>query len=102
MLSVMLFGLKNGGTIYQRLVNTMFMNQIGRNLEIYVDDMLVKILRADLHFRDLKETFNTLKKYNMRLNPVKCAFGISAEKFLGFMVSQRGIEVNLEKVEAIM
>lgn len=80
----------------------MFKNQIGRNMEVYVNDMLVKSLRIGLHFRDLEETFNTLRKYKMRLNPVKCTFGVSGEKFLGFMVSQRGIESNPKKGEAIM
>lgn len=65
----------------------MFKNQIRRNMEVYVNNMLVKILKADHHFRDLKETFNTLRRYKMRLNPTKCAFSVSAEKFLGFMVS---------------
>lgn len=55
-------------------------------MEVYVNDMLVKSLRADLQFKDLEETFNTLRKYKMRLNLVKCAFGVSAGKFLGFMV----------------
>ena len=69
---------------------------------MYVDDMLVKSLRENDHLNDLKETFNTLRSYNMKLNPNKCAFGVTAGKFLGFMVSQRGIEVNLEKIWAIM
>ena len=64
--------------------------------------MLVKSLCEEDHLDDLRETFNTLRSYNMKLNPNKCAFGVTAGKFLGFMVSQRGIEVNLEKVRAIM
>ena len=64
--------------------------------------MLVKSLRENDHLDDLQETFNTLWSYNMKLNPSKCVFGVTAEKFLGFMVSQRGIEVNSEKVPAIM
>lgn len=96
------FGLKNVGATYQRLVNTIFKNQIGRNMEVYVDDMLVKSLKTDLHFRDLEETFNTLRKFKMRLNLTKCAFGVSIGNFLAFMVSQRGIEANPEKVEAIL
>ena len=71
-------------------------------MEVYVDDMLVKIKRAELYLDDLRETFNTLRKYQMRLNPTKCMFGISFGKFLGFMVSQWGIEANLEKVKAIL
>ena len=88
--------------MYQRLVNQMFEKQIGRNVEVYVDDMLVKSKEEDNHLDDLKETFNTLKQYNMKLNPSKCAFRVSSGKFLEFMVSQRGIEANLEKVRAIL
>ena len=99
---VMSFGLKNVGATYQRLMNKMFAHQIGRNVQVYVDDMLVKSLCEEDHLDDLRETFNTLRSYNMKLNPNKCAFGVTAGKFLGFMVSQRGIEVNLEKVRAIM
>ena len=95
------FGLKNAGATYQRLVNKMFNQQIGRNMKVYVDDMLVKSKKELTHLDDLKETFATLKKYQMKLNPGKCVFGVASGKFLGFMVSQRGIEVNPEKVRAI-
>ena len=64
--------------------------------------MLVKSRREDVHLNDLKKTFDTLRSYNMKLNPSKCAFGMTAGKFVGFMVSQRGIEVNLDKIRAIM
>ena len=83
-------------------MNKMFAHQIGRNVQVYVDDMLVKSLHENNHLDDLQETFNTLRSYSMKLNPSKCVFGVTAEKFLGFMVSQRGIEVNPEKVRAIM
>ena len=96
------FGLKNAGATYQRLMNRMFAPQIGRNVQIYVDDMLVKSQREGDHLEDLRETFDTLCSYNMKLNPGKCAFGVMAEKFLGFMVSQRGIEANPDKIQAIM
>ena len=76
----------------------MFANQIGRNVPIYVDDMLVKSRREDDHLKDLKETFNTLCSYNMKLNPSKCAFGMMAGKFLGFMMSRRGIEAKPDKL----
>ena len=99
---VMPFGLKNAGATYQRLMNKMFAHQIGRNVQVYVDDMLVKSLHEEDHLDDLRETFNTLRLYNMKLNPNKCAFGVTAGKFLGFMVSQRGIEVNSEKIWAIV
>ena len=99
---VMPFGLKNAGATYQRLVNHMFHPQIGRNVEVYVDDMLVKSQDEGKHLDDLQETFDTLRQYNMRLNPSKCAFGVSSGKFLGFMVSHRGIEANPDKIQAIL
>ena len=64
--------------------------------------MLVKSLDEGKHLDDLQETFNTLKRYNMKINPSKCAFGVALGKFLGFMVSQRGIEANPEKIKAIL
>ena len=81
------FGLKNTGATYQRLVNKMFSEQIGRNMEVYVDDMLVKSKEELTHLDDLKETFATLRQYQMKLNPSKCAFGVALGNFLGFMVS---------------
>ena len=92
---VMPFGLKNAGATNQRLMNKMFTHQIRRNVQVYVNDMLVKSLRENDHLNDLRETFNTLRLCNMKLNPNKCVFGVTIGKFLGFMVSQRGIEVNL-------
>nr|XP_023899793.1 uncharacterized protein LOC112011661 [Quercus suber] len=80
----------------------MFRPQIGRNVEVYVDDMLVKSLDEGSHLDDLQETFETLRRYKMKLNPNKCAFGVSSGKFLGFMVSERGIEANLDKIQAIL
>ncbi|XP_059461825.1 uncharacterized protein LOC132190804 [Corylus avellana] len=99
---VMPFGLKNARATYQRLVNKMFQDQIGRSMEVYVDDMLVKSVLPQDHVLDLQETFTTLKKYGMKLNPSKCAFGVSSEKFLGYMVSSRGIEANPEKIQAVL
>jgi ribonuclease HI len=99
---VMPFGLKNAGATYQRLMNKMFHHQIGRNVEVYVDDMLVKTKDEENHLEDLKETFETLRQYRMKLNPSKCVFGVSSGKFLGFMVSQRGIEANPEKIKAVL
>ncbi|XP_064955645.1 uncharacterized protein LOC103986523 [Musa acuminata AAA Group] len=82
---VMPFGLKNAGATYQRTVNKMFAPQIGRNMEIYVDDMIVKSRKARTHLADLAETFATLRKFSMRLNPTKCAFGVTSGKFLWFI-----------------
>jgi len=99
---MMPFGLKNARATYQRLVNRMFSNQIVRNVEVYVDDMLVKSRKAISHLSDLEETFDTLRRYRMKLNPAKCAFGISSGKFMGFMVSSRGIEANPKKIRAVL
>ncbi|CAA0814772.1 Unknown protein, partial [Striga hermonthica] len=96
------FGLKNAGATYQRLVDKMFKGQIGRNMEVYVDDMLVKSKNADDHVMDLRETLNTLRLYGMKLNPTKCKFGMRSGKFLGYLVTERGIEVNPEKVRAVI
>ena len=75
---VMPFGLKNAGATYQILVNHMFHPQIGQNVEVYMDDMLVKSLDEERHLEDLQETFETLKRYKMNLNPSKCAFRVSS------------------------
>ena len=95
---VMPFGLKNAGATYQRLVNRMFHKQIGASMEVYIDDMLVKSTTTVLHVTHLSEAFQILREYNMKLNPAKCAFGVSAGKFLGFIVNNRGIEANPDKI----
>ena len=84
---VMPFRLKNARATYQRLVNKMFSKQIGRNMEVYVDNLLIKSKEEPAHLDDLKKTFATLRQYQMKLNPSKCAFGVASKKFLGFMVS---------------
>ena len=99
---VMPSGLKNAGATYQRLVNRMFQKQIGATMEVYIDDMLVKSTKADLHIVHLSEAFQILRNYKMKLNPAKCAFGVSAKKFLGFIVNHRGIEANPEKIKALL
>nr|KYP76658.1 Transposon Ty3-I Gag-Pol polyprotein [Cajanus cajan] len=99
---VMPFGLKNAGATYQRLMNKVFQHQIGRNMEVYVDDMVVKSRDLDRHIVDLSEVFQQLRKYDMRLNPEKCVFGVSGGKFLGFMLSARGIEANPNKCMEII
>ena len=98
----MLFGLKNAGETYQRLMNKMFSKQIGRNMEVYMGDMHIKSKVKLTHLDDFREIFATLRPYQMKLNPSKCAFGVVSRKFLGFMMSQRGIEENLKKVQAIL
>ncbi|XP_073047725.1 uncharacterized protein [Primulina eburnea] len=98
---VMPFGLKNAGATYQRLMDKVFSNQIGRNVEVYVDDILVKSKNSADLIADLRETFATLRSYGLKLNPQKCTFGVKSGKFLGYMVTERGIEANPEKVKAI-
>nr|KYP63265.1 Retrovirus-related Pol polyprotein from transposon 297 family [Cajanus cajan] len=99
---VMPFGLKNAGATYQRLMNKIFKGQIGKNMEVYVDDMVVKSNNLDCHITDLIEVFHQVRRYDMRLNPEKCVFGIAGSKFLGFMLSARGIEANHDKCRAVI
>nr|KYP43116.1 Retrovirus-related Pol polyprotein from transposon 17.6 [Cajanus cajan] len=99
---VMLFGLKNVGATYQRLMDKVFQGQIGRNIEIYVDDIVVKSNSLAEHLTDLAEIFGELRKHNMRLNPEKCTFGVKGGKLLGFMLSARGIEANRDKCQAVL
>ncbi|XP_074343050.1 uncharacterized protein LOC141705215 [Apium graveolens] len=96
------FGLINVGATYQRLVNKIFKGQIGKTVEVYVDDMLVKSKKAEDHIADLAEMFQILRKFQMRLNPQKCVFGVESGKFLGFMVNHRGIKANLTKIKALL
>ncbi|KAL0420910.1 UNVERIFIED_CONTAM: Pro-Pol polyprotein [Sesamum latifolium] len=96
------FGLKNAAATYQRLVDKIFCPQIGRNVEVFVDDMLVKSKRARDHVANIEETFSVLRKYRLKLNPSKCAFGVRGGRFLGFMVTQRGVEANPLKIKAIL
>ncbi|CAA0830710.1 Unknown protein, partial [Striga hermonthica] len=99
---MMTFELKNAGATYQRFVNKMFACLIGHTMEVYVDDMLVKSEQASDHITHLSEVFDILREYSMVLNPKKCTFGVGSGKFLGYMVSQRGIEANPAKIQAIL
>ena len=80
----------------------MFRELIGRSMEVYVDDLLVKIMEETDHILHLAEVFGVLRKFQMKLNPAKCAFGVSSEKFLGHLVSRRGIEANPDKIRAVI
>ncbi|XP_072079129.1 uncharacterized protein [Arachis hypogaea] len=93
---------KNTGATYQRLMDKVFQQQIGRNMEVYVDDMVAKTPMQGSHCDDLVEIFKQLREYNMRLNPEKCAFGVQGGNFLGFMLTSRGIEANPEKCKAVL
>ena len=99
---VMPFGLKNANATYQMLVNWMLADQISKTMEVYVDNMIVKSLKAPNHVCDLRQMFMILLHYKMKLNPNKCAFGVESSKLLGYMVNQRGIKTNLEKIRVVL
>ena len=84
---VMPFSLKNADATYQRLVNKMFADYLGDTIDVYIDDMLIKSLLAEQHLDHLRQAFEVLLKYNMKLNPTKCSFGVASSKFLGYMVT---------------
>jgi hypothetical protein len=96
------FGLKNAGATYQRTMQRCLHDQIGRNVHAYIDDIAVMSRKGNDLISDLQETFDNLRKYKMMLNPTKCVFGVPAGKLLGFIISHRGIEVNPEKIKAIL
>ena len=91
---VMPFSLKNAGSTYQRMMTRMFESQLGKNIEIYIDDMVVKSKIVLEHVGDLRAIFEILRKYKLRLNASKCSFSVGSSKFLGYMVTYRRIEVN--------
>ena len=95
------FGLKNTGSTYQRMMTRMLEPQLGKSIEIYIDDMVVKSKVVSEHLGDLDNTFNVLRKHKLRLNASKCSFGVGPGKFLGYMVTYRGIEVNPDQIKAI-
>lgn len=100
--TVMPFGLKNAPATFQRMMNSVFYDQIGRNVEAYIDDMIVKLKLQTDHLTELRETFTTLRRHKVMLNPKKCVFGVESGKFLGILIDQRGIEANPDKVQAVI
>ena len=96
------FGLKNTGTTYQRAIQTCLAEHGGKSVEAYVDDVVIKIKNADDFIDDLQHVFDSLRKYRWKLNPDKCVFGVPVGKLLSFIVSNRGIEANPEKIDAIL
>jgi hypothetical protein len=98
---VMTFGLKNVGAIYQRAMNLIFHDLLGIKLEIYIDDVVVKLDSMDSHLADLHLALERMCRYGLKINPLKCVSGVSAGKFLGFIVHECGIEINPMKVESI-
>ena len=99
---VMAFGLKNAGATYQRAMVALFHDMMHKEIEVYVDDMIAKSRTEDEHLVNLRKLFGRLRKYQLKLNPTKCTFGVKSGKLLGFIVSQKGIEIDPEKVKAIL
>ena len=100
--TVMSFGLKNVGATYQRMATTLLHDMMHNEVEVYVDDMIVKSKDRGSHTTNLRKFFERIKEYILRLNPQKCTFGVTTKKLLGFLVSDRGIEVDSSKIKAIL
>ena len=92
--TVMPLGLKNAGATYQRMMTRMFRDKIGRMVEVYIDNMVVKSKQEVRHIEDLQGVFDVLRQHKLRLNAEKCAFKVRTDKFLGYLIIGRGIEVN--------
>ena len=88
------FDLKNAGSTYHRMMTKMFEPQLGKNIEVYIDDMVVKSKVVSEHVGDIQSIFEILREHKLRLNASECSFGVGSGKFLGYMVTHRGIEVN--------
>jgi hypothetical protein len=99
--TTMSFGLKNTGATYQQAIQACFKRQLNKNVEAYVDDVVVKTRNSDTLIADLEETFASMREYRWKLNPNKCVFGVPSRKLLGFIISHRGIKANPEKISAI-
>jgi hypothetical protein len=97
----MTFGLKNAGATYQRAMNLIFHDLLGVILEVYIDDVVVKSDSEESHLANLRLAFQKVRRYGLKMNPLKCGFGVSAGNFLGFVIHQHGIEIDLAKVEPI-
>jgi hypothetical protein len=99
---VMPFGLKNAGATYQRMMQNCLGSQIGRNIQVYIDDIVITTIKEESLISDLRETFDNLNRYKLKINPTKCSFSVSVGQLLRFLVSARGIEANPEKIQAIL
>ena len=95
------FGLKNAGSTYQRMMTRMFESQLVKSIEVYINDMVVKSKVVSEHVGDLENIFEILRKHKLRLNTSKCFFGVRSGKFLGYMVTHQGIEVNPDQIKEI-
>ena len=99
--TVMPFKLKNVEATYQRMMTKMFRDKIGHTVEVYIDDMVVKSKHETQHIKGLQRVFEVLRQHKLRLNVDKCAFGVGASKFLGYLITNRGIKVNPDQIEAV-
>ena len=95
------FGLKNVGFTYQRMMTRMFEPQLGKSIEVYIDDMVVKSKVVSEHVGDLENIFEILRKHKLHFNASKCSFSVGSGKFLGYLVTHQGIEVNPNQIKAI-
>ena len=95
------FGLKNTGSTYQRMMTRMFEPHMSKNIEVYIDDMVVKSKLVSEHVRDVGDIFEILRRHKLRLNTSKCSFRVGSGNFLGYMVTHRGIEVSPDQIKAI-
>ena len=98
---VMPFGLKNAGSTYQRMMTRMFASQLGKNIKVYVDDIVVKSKLESEYVNDLSNIFEILRKHKPCLNVNKCSFGVGSRKFLGYIVTHRKIKVNPDQIKVI-
>jgi hypothetical protein len=98
---VMTFGLKNAGATYQRAMNLIFHELLGNTVEVYIDDIVVKSTEFSSHIADLRKAFDKMCRYGLKMNPRKCAFGVSAGKFLGFIIHEHGIEIDPDRIKSI-
>jgi hypothetical protein len=97
----MTFGLKNAGATYQRAMNLIFHDLLRVLMVVYIDDMVVKSVGFEEHMTDLKLSLERMKKYGLRMNPLKCAFGVTSGRFLGFIVHEHGIQIDPKKIDSI-
>jgi hypothetical protein len=99
---VVTFGLKNASATYQRAMNLIFHDLLGVLMEVYIDNVVVKSVGFEENMADLKLSLERMKKYGLRMNPLKCAFGVASGRFLGFIKHEHGIQIDPKKIESIM
>ena len=97
----MTFGLKNVDATYQKAMNWIFYDLLGVILEVYIDDIMIKSAGLDSHWADLRLALERMRRYGLKMNPLKCAFGVSAGKFLGFIIHEKGIVIDHKRIEAM-